>query len=274
MPISPTATPWGRVDQPPPAQPPQSLRCGRGALVTSADFEEVDHRPTPMGELVLRRRREPRLDNREVYEIKLGDEFLMSSLFTDGEVALADLGLAAAEGDDLDVVVGGLGLGYTAEAVLRHESVRSLTVVEYLDGVIDWHHRGLVPIGRTLMDDPRCHLVQGDFFAMVMDPETGFDNRSPGRRFDAVLVDIDHSPRHWLDPGSKTFYEAVGLRGVVRHLKPGGVFALWSNDPPDPDFERSLGDVFARRRSHVVAFENPYTGGESSSTVYVARAGS
>lgn len=239
----------------------------------SIDFEEIEYRPTPKGELVLRRRREPRLDNKEVYEIKLGDEFLMSSLFTDGEVALADLGLAAVAGSDLDVVVGGLGLGYTADAVLRHESVQSLIVVEYLDGVIDWHHRGLVPIGGTLMNDPRCHLVQGDFFAMVMDPEAGFDNRTPGRRFDAVLVDIDHSPRHWLDAGSRTFYEAAGLKHVVQHLHHGGVFALWSNDPPDKDFEQTLDDVFTSHRTQVITFENPYTGGESASTVYVARVG-
>jgi spermidine synthase len=237
------------------------------------EFEEIDYRSTPMGELVLRRRRDPRLDNREVYEIKLGDEFLMSSLFTDGEVALANLGLAELQGHDLDVVVGGLGLGYTANAVLEHESVRSLVVVELMEGVIDWHHRGLVPIGRTLMDDPRCHLVQGDFFAMVMDPDTGFDGRSPGRRFDAVLVDIDHSPRHWLDPGSRTFYETIGLRSAARHLKPGGVFALWSNDPPDADFEAALDGEFPVRHSHVISFENPYTGGESSSTVYVAKGG-
>jgi len=237
----------------------------------TADFEELDYRQTPLGELVLRRRRDPRLGGREIYEIKLGDEFLMSSLFTDGEVALANLGLAELGGGDLDVVVGGLGLGYTANAVLEHEAVRSLIIVEYLQGVIDWHHEGLVPIGRTLMDDPRCHLVQGDFFAMVMDAETGFDDRAPGRRFDAVLVDIDHSPRHWLDAGSGTFYEAVGLRSAARHLTPGGVFALWSNDPPDADFERAMDRVFAARRSHVIRFENPYTGGESSSTVYVAR---
>lgn len=239
----------------------------------SLDFEEIDYRPTPMGELVLRRRSEPRLDNREIFEIKLGEEFLMSSLFTEGEVALGDLGLAAAEGDDLDVVVGGLGLGYTANAVLEHESVRSLIVVEYLEGVIDWHHRGLLPLGRVLMDDPRCHLVQGDFFAMVMGPDTGFDDRAPGRRFDAVLVDIDHSPRHWLDEGSRSFYEAVGLRNILRQLSPGGVFALWSNDPPDPGFEKALDDVFVSRRSYVITFENPYTGGESASTVYVAKSG-
>ena len=78
----------------------------------SIDFEELDYRNTPIGVVSLRRRRHVSLDI-DVYEVKLGDEFLMSSLFTEGEIALARLGLAGLTGP-LDVVVGGLGLGYTA----------------------------------------------------------------------------------------------------------------------------------------------------------------
>ncbi len=83
----------------------------------------------------------------DVFEIKLGDEYLMSSLFTASEIALARLGLAELSGADLDVVVGGLGLGYTAQAVLEHESVKSLVIVEALDAVIDWHEKGVLPLG-------------------------------------------------------------------------------------------------------------------------------
>jgi len=237
----------------------------------SLDFEELDHRDTPMGELILRRRHDPKVPDRELYEIKLGDDFLMSSLFTEGEVALADRALAELEGGELDVLVGGLGLGYTAYAALQHDSVRSLIVVEAFQGVIDWHHEGLVPLGRALTNDPRCRMVQGDFFALAEDPDTGFDVHDPGRRFDAILLDIDHSPRHLLDAGSAPFYEPAGLGRVTGHLRSGGVFALWSNDEPDTDFERILEEVFASRRTHVVKFRTPYTGGESASTVYVAR---
>lgn len=83
----------------------------------SARFEEIDWRPTAMGDISLRRRRDP-ASGADVYEVKLGDEFLMSSLFTAGEIALAELGLAKLQDAELDVVVGGLGLGYTAEAAL------------------------------------------------------------------------------------------------------------------------------------------------------------
>ena len=111
----------------------------------SARFEELDWRETPMGEISLRRRREPTLDV-DVFEAKLGDEFLMSSLFTVAEIELSRLGLAAVHGDGLDVLVGGLGLGYTAVAALEDPRVARLTVVEALPEVVGWHEAGLLPV--------------------------------------------------------------------------------------------------------------------------------
>jgi spermidine synthase len=233
----------------------------------SVYFEELDFRPTEMGVLSLRRRRQ--LDSGlDVYEIKLGDEFLMSSLFTVAEIALARIGLAALERGDLDVVVGGLGLGYTAQAALESLSVKSLLVVDALAEVIEWHAQGLLPLGKQITGDPRCRLVHGDFFAMSASP-AGFDPLSPGRRFDAVLVDIDHSPRNFLHPRHAALYEPAGLTGLAGHLNPGGVFALWSNDPPDQAFQGVLAGAFAISATHVVSFENPLQHREASNTIYV-----
>lgn len=234
----------------------------------SARFEELDWSETRMGEISLRRRREPTLGV-DVFEVKLGDEFLMSSLFTVAETALARIGLAELSGDALDVVVGGLGLGYTAKAVLAEPAVRSLVVVEALDAVIDWHRRDLIPDTAGLASDPRTTLHAGDFFAMC-DTEAGFVPAAPGRLFDAVLLDVDHTPRHVLHPSHARFYTPDGLRGLVRHLRPGGVFALWADGAPDAGFSEVLAQVFARSRAHTVSFANPLTGGTSASTVYVA----
>ncbi len=74
-------------------------------------FAELDWAETPWGTLVLRRRFDP-ATQREVDEVKLGDDYLMSSQFTVSEVELARLGMAAAVGQELRVLVGGLGLGY------------------------------------------------------------------------------------------------------------------------------------------------------------------
>jgi spermidine synthase len=235
----------------------------------SAHFAELDWRPTPMGELSLRRRREPSLGV-DVYEIKLDDDFLMSSLFTTAEIALARLGLAASPGAHLDVVVGGLGLGYTARAVLDDARVRSLVVVEALSEVIEWHERGLLPLGAELTADPRCRLVNGDFFALA-GAGSGIDPEAPERRFHAVLVDIDHAPGHVLHPSHAAFYSPAGLRRLTEHLRPGGVFALWSNDPPDETFGAALTQTFATWEAHIVTFPNHLQGRQAANTVYVAR---
>lgn len=236
----------------------------------SRDFEELDFRATPLGELTLRRRRVAALDGQEVFEVKLGDAFLMSSMFHEVEVALADLGLGALGAGEWDVVVGGLGLGYTAVAALAHAAVRSLLVVDALDAVIDWHRRGLVPLGKKLTADPRCRFVHGDFFALSASA-AGFDPAQPGRRFHAVLLDIDHSPSNLLHPRHRAFYEPAGLRALAAHLHGGGVFALWSDDPPDDTFLQALSAVFATAEAHVVTFPNPLLDRDSASTVYVAR---
>ena len=234
-------------------------------------FEELDFRETPLGDLILQRRRFLQLDGVEVYEVKLGDAYLMSSLFHEVEVALSKLGLAALATKDADVVVGGLGLGYTAVAALEDPTVRSLIVVDALDAVIDWHQRGLVPLGPVLTGDDRCRLVLADFFARAADPERGFDPEQPGRKFHAVLLDIDHSPRNLLHASNAAFYERAGLETLAAHLHPGGVFALWSDDPPDDRFLADLRAVFETAEAEVVRFANPLLDHESESTVYVAR---
>jgi spermidine synthase len=230
-------------------------------------FEELDWQDTPMGEISLRRRVEPTLGI-DVYEVKLGEEFLMSSLFTVAEIELARLGLAETPGDDLDVLVGGLGLGYTADAALKDSRVRTVTVVDAIAPVIDWHRRGLLPDTDGLASDPRARLALGDFFALVVgDP--GFGKGAPAE-YDAILLDIDHTPRHVLNPSHAPFYTRNGLTTLKKHLKTDAVFALWSDDPPDQEFLEGMSQVFSTARAELVTFPNPLTRGKSSNTVYVA----
>jgi spermidine synthase len=235
-------------------------------------FEELDYAPTPIGAISLRRRHILALKT-DVFEILLGEEHLMSSLFTASEIALADKGLAALSGDKLDVLVGGLGLGYTAQAVLAHESVADLTVVDLLEPVIRWHEEGLVPMKTELADSPRCRLVQGDFFAMAAS-EDGFDRDQPGRQYDALLIDIDHTPERLLHGGSKGFYTPEGLRAVQRFVKPGGIVGLWSDEAPDEAITALLGQAFDAAWAEPVVFANPLQDGrEVTQAVYLGRKG-
>ena len=233
------------------------------------NFEELDYQRTGLGELILRRRRALALDGREIFEVKLNDEYLMSSLFHEGEVALTDLGLAELTGEGWDVVVGGLGLGYTAAAALKYDQVARMIVVEALAPVIDWHQREIVPNGALLSEDARCRYCHEDFFALARGD--GFDPDDSGHRFDAILLDIDHTPDALLNPSHADLYSVEGMKRLRAFLRPGGVFGLWSNDAPDKGFLAILSSVFDQVDGHVVEFANPIQGKTATNGVYVAK---
>lgn len=233
----------------------------------SINLEELDYANTDIGELILRRRRFPMLGDTDVFEVILNDEYLMSSLYTAGEIALANLGLDALHEDESNVIVGGLGLGYTAAAALERGSVRELVVVEALANVVDWHERELLPVSDRLTRDPRCSFHVGNFFA---EAANGFASLGPARRWHAVLLDIDHSPRHVLNPANTPFYTASGLAKLRDSLHDKGVFALWSNDPPDQEFVGLLDQIFTSYDAHVIDIDNPLSNNTGRNTVYVA----
>ncbi|WP_026148036.1 polyamine aminopropyltransferase [Robiginitomaculum antarcticum] len=232
-------------------------------------FEEIDYRETPIGPISLRRRRLISLDI-DIFEIILGDEHLMSSLFTASEIALAKLGLADLEEKELDIVVGGLGLGYTAAAALEDDRVSSLIVVELLDAIVDWHAAGHLPLDPPLSDDPRCRIITDDFFALAKSVG-GFDPDLPGRTFDAIFIDIDHTPDWLLDERSGNFYSEDGLLRLASHLRSGGIMGLWSDAREDASFTARLKQVFGTARAEPVTFNNPLQNKPFTQTVYLAR---
>jgi len=230
-------------------------------------FEELAFCQTHLGDLSLRRRHDTLLD-KEVYEVKLNDEYLMSSLFTQAEIELARLALARTRTGEIDVLVGGLGLGYTATTALEYDGTRSVEVIEALAEVTDWHQQGLLPLGKRLAKDERCRFIQDDFFALI----SGSGNTAnSGNRYHAILLDIDHSPSHHLHADHAAFYRPEGLHKLGQHLQPGGVFAMWSNDPPEEGFMQSLLEVFHSAEQHIISFHNPYQDREATATVYIAK---
>ncbi len=225
-------------------------------------IQELDWGDTPWCVISLRRRWDP-VTERDVHEVKLGDDFLMSSQFTVGERELARIGLAAVTGSSLTVLVGGLGLGYTALVAIEDERVAELTVVEALPMVISWHERDLLPDTQGLAADPRVRLVLDDFFDVV---RAGRADRT----YDAVLLDIDHAPDWLLREDHGDLYTFEGFARVAAMIGDGGAFALWSDEVPDPEVVRRMAGAFEHAEAHVVPFPNPLTGGESVNTVYVA----
>lgn len=232
-------------------------------------FEELDYQPTELGLLTLRRRVDLST-GQDIHEIKLGDEFLMSSKFVVSEEALATVAIDSIDGDRLNILIGGLGLGYTARAALRSPRVENVIVIEALEPVIQWHREGLLPLGREITRDSRLRLVNADFFACARDVDIGFGPETPKRKYDAILLDIDHSPDQFLNVKNGSFYSFEGLVDVSGHLTSRGVFAMWSNDRPDPAFTERLRAAFGMARAEQVTFYNPLQENEATQCIYLA----
>jgi spermidine synthase len=187
----------------------------------------------------------------------------MSSYNTASERALAAEALARHTGRDLSVLVGGLGLGYTANEALQSSCVRRVEVVELLPEVIGFLRDGLVPLSPELLAEPRFCVREGDVFATLRAP--------PAReRWDIVLIDVDHSPQEQLGTANGSFYTESGLARAKQHLAPGGILAVWSYAESSP-FVEALRAAFAIVETVPVSFVNDLVDEELTDWLFVAR---
>ena len=227
------------------------------------DLEVLAYEESPVGMICLRRRELLSEPGTVVTEITLDHEFLMSSLVTVSERALARRGLDLHPGTDLEVLVGGLGLGYTAREALTSPRVARVDVIEYLPQVIDWLERGLVPLSDELRADARFAVEQGDVYGTLA--------AEPPKRYDVILVDVDHSPDERLGSASDSFYTRAGLARARRHLRPGGVLGVWSYTE-SPVFEEALRRVFPEVHVESETFVHALLGDDETNWLFFGRA--
>ena len=228
----------------------------------SSKLEVLAYELTALGMICLRQRELPSKPGTLVTEITLDHEFLMSSHNTASERALALRALDMHPGNDLQVLVGGLGLGYTAREVLTSDRVADVEVVEFLPQVINWLDNGLLPLADELKADSRFAVIEGDVYAQL--------SRPPERRYDLILVDVDHSPDERLGNATDAFYKEEGLRLAKGHLAPEGVLGVWAY-AESPPFADALSRVFGEVRIESVTFENAVVDDEETNWLFFAR---
>ncbi len=228
-------------------------------------FEILACEDTKLGLLTLRRRDLLSRPGTSVTEITLNHHFLMSSYVTLSERSLARHALALHQGRNLNVLVGGLGLGYTAHEVLvaGGERVARVEVIEFLPEVISWVGRDLIPLSGALQADPRLELVEGDVYDRLTHP--------PERKYDIILIDVDSSPDERLGDANAGFYTEAGLMRASAHLAESGIFAVWSYAEHSP-FATALRRVFADVSVEPVTVVNDLVGEEQTDWLFFARA--
>jgi spermidine synthase len=187
------------------------------------------------GEVVLRRRAEP---PGQVDELIVNGAFAMDSAEAGSERALGRLARGAGR-----VLLGGLGLGYTA-AELLDRAVGQLDIVELEQCLIDWARDGVTDTLRQVAGDPRVHLHCGDVAVALagIGPPTG--------PWDAVLLDVDNGPDFLIHRHNAALYEAPLLTAAYDQLRPDGLLAVWCQGE-SPELEATLhglgGTVDGRR---------------------------
>lgn len=201
------------------------------------EYVELARAVSGRGEVLLRERRDPDdPDGLAAVELRVNGVYVMDTLETGSEQGLATAALAQVE-EPRAVLVGGLGLGFTAHEVLTDQRVERLVVVEIEEALVGWMRDGTVPHGPAYLADERLSVVAADIRVAMAEA-------SPGA-YDLVLLDVDNGPGFLVHDENATVYQADFLRVAARALRPGGVLAIWSAAEA-PTLQREMAEVFGR----------------------------
>ncbi|MEU1534071.1 spermidine synthase [Streptomyces fagopyri] len=192
----------------------------------------IDRREGPYGEVVLRR-------HGALLQIIANGCFLMDTSDGRSERLLVDAAYDALDGrPEPDVLIGGLGVGFSLAHAAADRRWGRITVVERERAVVDWHRDGpLAGLSARAFADPRTEIVEADLSAHL---------RETSATYDALCLDIDNGPGWTVTEDNDSLYGPAGLADCARVLRPGGVLAVWSAQP-SPEFEGSLRNAGFRR---------------------------
>ncbi|GHI05035.1 spermidine synthase [Streptomyces cellostaticus] len=185
----------------------------------------LDRREGPYGEVVLRR-------HGTLLQLIANGCFLMDTSDGRSERLLVDAAYDALDGRSTpDVLIGGLGVGFSLAHAAQDRRWGRITVVEREPAVVEWHRDGaLSGITAGALADPRTKIVQADLVTYVNETSDTFD---------ALCLDIDNGPGWTVTEDNDGLYSPAGLAACARVLRPGGVLAVWSAEP-SPEFEGTL----------------------------------
>jgi len=167
------------------------------------------------------------------YCVRLNGQDLMHSSTSASEVLLGELAHDLVDTKaPTRTLIGGMGLGYTLNAVLAKAGARAVVEVgELMPEVIEWNRTFMAKLNGHLLDDPRVQVRLGDVVATIAGARPN--------SYDAILLDVDNGPTPMVHTGNARLYGPRGLGVLLSKLRPGGRLAIWSASP-DHTFEKRL----------------------------------
>jgi spermidine synthase len=161
-----------------------------------------------------------------------GEGELMSSRVHGSEEALAELTCSRIQGRKQSrILIGGLGMGFTLAAALKHMGDDAeLVVAELVPKVIEWNHGPLGEEAGYPLLDKRVVVREGDVTKIL---------RAGNHSFDAILLDVDNGPNGLTHQDNNWLYSVAGLSASYMALKKNGILSVWSAGP-DVRFTKRL----------------------------------
>ena len=200
------------------------------------EYVEVARAESPRGEVVLRERRDPECGENApcVLELRVNGVFVMDTLETSSEKGLATAALRQVD-EPREVLVGGLGLGFTVHEVLADQRVERLVVVEIEDALVQWMREGTVPHGPAYLADERVSVVTADIRVAIGEARPA--------SYDLVLLDVDNGPGFLVHDDNAAVYQREFLEQLASCLRHGGALVIWSA-AESPTLAAEMRDVF------------------------------
>lgn len=191
---------------------------------------EIARAESDRGEIVLRERREE--GSPTILELRVNGVFVMDTLETTAERELANTALALVD-HPRDVLIGGLGLGFTMHEVLADPRVERCTVVEIEQAVVDWMRDGTIAHGPRMLADQRLTLTVADIAVALAEAGPA--------SYDLVLLDVDNGPGYLVHDANAALYREPFLASARRATRE--ALAIWSADEA-PKLEAAMAAVF------------------------------
>lgn len=181
----------------------------------------------------------------EEFSIRTAGHELMGSRSYGSEAMLAELAVAARGGTPRQqVLIGGLGVGFTLAAALRSLPADARVMVDEISpAVIRWNQGILGALAGQPLADPRVQVRAAD----VVD-----GLRSGAERFDIILLDVDNGPSALSQTRNAWLYRDEGVARLHAALTPQGVLGVWSASS-DAKFVERLRRARLRVEEHRVA---------------------
>jgi spermidine synthase len=229
--------------------------------MNDVEYNEVARAESPRGEVVLRERRDPDAgpSSPVVLELRVNGVFVMDTFETSSEKGLANAALKQVE-EPRNVVIGGLGLGFTMHEVLADKRVEKLVVVEIEDAIVQWMRDGTVPHGPAYLADERVTVMTADIRVAMAEA-------SPAA-YDLVLLDVDNGPGFLVYDDNEAVYQREFLEQVEQCLRPGGALVIWSA-AESPMLQAELEKVFGK--AVAVPFDVTLQSRDEHYWIYLAR---